>query len=49
MKCSSCQNEWACDVYKDWNNPYGIKQIKFAVLMTYANVGKPKRGDYEKN
>lgn len=49
MKCSSCQNEWACNMSKDWNNPYGIKQIKFAVLATYANVGKPKRGDYEKN
>ena len=43
MKCKGCPNEWACDLSKDWCNPYRIKrQVKFAVLATMANIGKPK-------
>ena len=48
MKCKTCINKWACDINHEWYNPYNIKkQVKFAVLATYANIGKPKGEDYE--
>jgi hypothetical protein len=43
MTCKGCPNEWACNMNYSWCNPYKLKrQVKFATLMTYANVGKPK-------
>lgn len=43
MKCEGCPNVWACNMSYSWCNPYKLKrQVKFATLMTYANVGKPK-------
>jgi hypothetical protein len=43
MICKGCPNEWACNMSKDWCNPYGIKrQVKFATLATIMNIGIPK-------
>lgn len=42
MCCKSCSNDWACKLNKENFNKYHIKQVKFATLMTYANIGKPQ-------
>lgn len=49
MKCKTCLNKWACDMSDDWYNPYHIeRQVKYATLMTYANIGKPKGEENER-
>lgn len=43
MVCDGCPNntEFVCKK-KAWNeNPYGIKNIKYATIMTLKNIGKP--------
>jgi len=45
MECKGCPNSLACGVNKENKNRYRIKQIKFAVLMTYTNIGAPKKGE----
>lgn len=48
MKCKGCPNEWACKLNEEWLNPYDMKrQVKFSVLATFANIGKPKGEDYD--
>lgn len=43
MICGICPNrEIFCNIQTDAHNRYGIKQIKYATLMTFANCGKPK-------
>lgn len=37
-KCEECINAHACNGKKN-ENPYFIKPIKYATLMTYANCG----------
>lgn len=42
MNCTDCQNRIICSI-EPWNlNPYGIKNIKYAVIRTLANIGEPK-------
>lgn len=44
MTCEGCPNdtEFVCRKIP-WNkNPYGMKNIKYATLMTLKNIGKPK-------
>lgn len=42
LNCDGCPNSIACSK-QPWNkNPYGIKNIKYAMLQTLANVGEPK-------
>lgn len=38
--CSKCFNNKFCEINKINNNPYRIRQIKYATLMTYANLGE---------
>ena len=48
MICKGCPNEWACNMSKDWCNPYGIKrQVKFATLATIMNIGIPNGEEYD--
>lgn len=39
MKCSICCNREECSIEAIHQNPYKIANIKYAVLMTYANIG----------
>lgn len=40
--CNGCPNFNFCMI-KPWNdNPYKIKNIKYAMLMTLKNIGKPE-------
>ncbi len=44
MICDNCPNntEYLCK-RKVWNkNPYHMKNIKYATLMTLKNIGEPK-------
>lgn len=44
MICENCPNntEFLCKK-KPWNkNPYGMKNIKYATIMTLKYIGKPK-------
>ena len=38
MCCNKCPNQEACKLSEN-SNKYNIKQVKFATLMTYANLG----------
>ena len=40
MICKHCPNERTCKQMSDKMNRYGIRQVKYATLMTYANIGK---------
>lgn len=43
MKCEGCpnDNEYICKK-EPWNkNPYGIRNIKYAVIRTLRNIGEP--------
>ena len=37
--CSICSNSKYCNSLEWHKNPYNIANIKYAVLMTYANIG----------
>ena len=38
--CENCPNSLVCKLYADSSkNTYNIHPIKFAMLMTYANIG----------
>lgn len=39
MICKNCPNEETCKL-SDVTNRYRIRQVKYATLMTYANIGK---------
>lgn len=42
MICTDCPNLDFCNT-QPWNkNPYGIKNIKYATIMTLKNIGEPK-------
>lgn len=38
--CSKCPNREDCQIQVMYQNPYNIQNIKYAVLMTYANIGE---------
>lgn len=43
-RCEGCSEEYGACVER-WDakhNEYGIKPMKYAVLMTYAEIGKPE-------
>lgn len=43
MNCEGCPNDYVCSL-PVWNkNPYGIRNIKYAVMRTIANIGEPKK------
>lgn len=42
MVCTDCINKEVCSI-EAWNkNPYGIKNIKYAVIRTLAEIGEPE-------
>lgn len=42
LTCTDCPNYDFCNI-RPWNvNPYGIKNIKYAMLQTLKNIGEPK-------
>lgn len=43
MKCEGCFNNDACSLNQDNFNLYHIRQVKYSTLMTYANIGKPRK------
>lgn len=45
MTCKGCPNDFACNCNQENINKYHLRQVKFATLMTYANIGKPKLED----
>jgi hypothetical protein len=47
MVCDGCMNDYACRMNRDNFNTYYVRQVKFATLMTYANIGAPKKDLYE--
>lgn len=38
--CNNCPNKQSCQTKVIHRNPYHIQNIKYAVLMTYANIGE---------
>lgn len=43
--CAECSNEIVCEKYNT-KNEYGIKAVKYAMLLSYARLGKPKGEEY---
>ena len=42
LTCDGCPNLSFCNI-QPWNkNPYGIKNIKYAMIQTLKNIGEPK-------
>ena len=39
MHCANCSNVNSCTEFEWVRNPYNIRNIKYAVLMTYSNIG----------
>lgn len=42
MICSGCPENEVCAMNPKNNNLYKMRAVKFAALMTYKNLGKPK-------
>ena len=40
--CEGCSNKDACNLPVDYLNEYGILNVKYAVLQTFANIGVKK-------
>lgn len=45
--CELCPESIVCERI-DTPNEYGIKPVKYAMLLTLAHVGKPQKGNYER-
>lgn len=42
LTCETCPNLKFCET-KPWNkNPYGMRNIKYAMIQTLKNIGKPE-------
>jgi hypothetical protein len=42
LTCDGCPNLSFCNT-EPWNiNPYGIKNMKYAMIQTLKNIGEPK-------
>ena len=47
MNCKLCPNEIVCQRYNNNRNKYKIHPVKYAMLLTYAKLGKPNlQGGY---
>ena len=45
MICNECPYDKTLCSMHEWNtNPYGIRNIKYAVLRTLSSIGEPKHG-----
>ena len=40
--CEECSNSIVCEKYTT-KNPYRIKPVKYAMLLTYARLGAPRK------
>lgn len=49
--CNICPNDIVCTIYESQNTgvkvPYGIRPVKYAMLLTYARIGKPRNVETE--
>jgi len=45
--CKICPENEICEKYGS-NNVYGIKAVKYAMLLTYAKLNAPKTNDFNK-
>lgn len=39
LNCNKCPSKKDCQIKVMHKNPYNIPNVKYAVLMTYANIG----------
>ena len=46
MICENCSGIDACSKGKQFPNEFNLKNVKFATLMTYRNIGKKGLGRY---
>lgn len=40
LNCNCCPSRKDCQLQVMYKNPYNIRNMKYAVLMTYANIGE---------
>ena len=46
LNCDKCPSKKNCQIEVMYKNPYNIPNIKYAVLMTYSNIGTKGIGRY---
>ncbi|MBQ2175392.1 MAG: hypothetical protein II453_10095 [Alphaproteobacteria bacterium] len=44
--CKECPENIVCSRFET-NNPYSVKPVKYAMILTYSQIGKPKGGIYD--